>query len=114
MGEHYLDTVGVGSSILPVPTIYFNGFVDKGASLRCLFSFMEQQMSEIRIELPDGSVKELASGSTPYDVALSIGEGLAKASVNIDSMYLLHSNAEGYHFAVTVDDSDTASQALAG
>jgi len=38
-------------------------------------------MSEIRIELPDGSVKELASGSTPYDVALSIGEGLAKASI---------------------------------
>ncbi len=38
-------------------------------------------MSEIRIELPDGSVRELASGSTPYDVALSIGEGLAKASI---------------------------------
>ncbi len=39
------------------------------------------KMSEIRIELPDGSVKELSPGSTPYDVALSIGEGLAKASI---------------------------------
>ncbi|PLX98941.1 MAG: threonine--tRNA ligase [Desulfuromonas sp.] len=38
-------------------------------------------MSDIRVELPDGSVKELASGSTPYDVAMSIGEGLAKASI---------------------------------
>ena len=43
-----------------------------------------------------------------------MAEGLARASVNIDSMYLLHSSAEGYHFAVTVDDEDTASQALAG
>lgn len=42
-----------------------------------------------------------------------IAEGLAQASVNIDSMYLLHSNAEGFHFAVTVDDPDAASGALA-
>ncbi len=38
-------------------------------------------MSEVRIELPDGSVRELAAGSTPHDVALSIGEGLAKAAI---------------------------------
>lgn len=33
---------------------------------------------------------------------------LAKASVNIDSLYLLHSDAEGFHFAMTVDDPDQA------
>jgi len=38
-------------------------------------------MSDIRIELPDGSVKEMASGSAPYDVAMTIGERLAQASI---------------------------------
>lgn len=32
----------------------------------------------IKITLPDGSVKEYAKGTTPYDVALSISEGLAR------------------------------------
>jgi hypothetical protein len=41
-------------------------------------------------------------------------EALANAGVNIDSMYLLHTRAEGFHFAVTVDETDTASGALAG
>ncbi len=38
-------------------------------------------MAQIKIELPDGSVKEVESGSTPYDIALSIGEGLARQAV---------------------------------
>jgi len=41
-------------------------------------------------------------------------EGLARSGVNIDSMYLLHTSAEGYHLAVTVDDADTALRAIAG
>lgn len=44
----------------------------------------------------------------------AMAEGLASAGVNIDSMYLLHTNAEGYHLAVTVSDPDTARTALAG
>ena len=32
----------------------------------------------IKITLPDGSVKEFEKGSTPYEVALSISEGLAR------------------------------------
>ncbi|MFT7252287.1 MAG: threonyl-tRNA synthetase [Flavobacterium sp.] len=32
----------------------------------------------IKITLPDGSIKEIAKGSTPMDVALSISEGLAR------------------------------------
>jgi hypothetical protein len=40
-------------------------------------------------------------------------ESLARAGVNIDSMYLLHTNSQGFHFAVTVDDTDAASGALA-
>jgi hypothetical protein len=37
---------------------------------------------------------------------------LADAAVNIDSIYLLHTNAEGLHFAVTVDDPDVAREHL--
>ncbi|WP_432798510.1 threonine--tRNA ligase [Poriferisphaera sp. WC338] len=35
----------------------------------------------INIKLPDGNSLSLAVGSTPYDVAASIGEGLAKAAI---------------------------------
>jgi threonyl-tRNA synthetase len=38
-------------------------------------------MSQVRIELPDGSSRELPSGVTPREVALSIGEGLARQAV---------------------------------
>ncbi len=38
-------------------------------------------MDLIKIELPDGSIKEVESGATPYDVALTIGEGLARQSI---------------------------------
>ena len=34
-----------------------------------------------RIALPDGSVREMAEGSTPADVAAAIGPGLAKAAI---------------------------------
>jgi len=37
-----------------------------------------------------------------------VAQRLADAGVNIDSIYLLHSNAEGLHFAVTVDDPQAA------
>src|SRR6476659_8760189 len=39
-------------------------------------------MSEmIKISLPDGSVREMAAGSTPAGVAAAIGPGLAKAAL---------------------------------
>jgi threonyl-tRNA synthetase len=38
-------------------------------------------MNQIRVELPDGSIKELPAGSTPLDVARGISEGLARQSV---------------------------------
>jgi hypothetical protein len=43
-----------------------------------------------------------------------MAEALANTGVNIEAMYLLHSNAEGLHFAVAVDDSEVAHQRLAG
>ncbi|MEJ6010362.1 threonine--tRNA ligase [Novosphingobium aquae] len=39
-------------------------------------------MSEMfKISLPDGSVREMAAGSTPFDVAAAIGPGLTKAAI---------------------------------
>jgi threonyl-tRNA synthetase len=39
-------------------------------------------MSDLmKISLPDGSVREVAPGSTPADIAASIGPGLAKAAI---------------------------------
>ena len=35
----------------------------------------------LKISLPDGSVREVEAGSTPYDVAAAIGPGLAKAAL---------------------------------
>jgi threonyl-tRNA synthetase len=42
---------------------------------------MESTMSLLQIELPDGACKEFESGSTPYTVAMSISEGLARQSL---------------------------------
>lgn len=41
----------------------------------------------------------------------SMAEALANTGVNIEAMYLLHSNEEGLRFAVAVDDADAASRA---
>jgi threonyl-tRNA synthetase len=35
----------------------------------------------LKITLPDGSIREMAAGSTPADVAAAIGPGLAKAAI---------------------------------
>jgi len=35
----------------------------------------------LEIELPDGSIKSVESGTTPHGIALSIGEGLARQSI---------------------------------
>jgi len=37
-----------------------------------------------------------------------MAEALSNTGVNIEAMYLLHSNAEGLHFAVAVDDHESA------
>ncbi|WP_267381324.1 MULTISPECIES: threonine--tRNA ligase [unclassified Sphingomonas] len=43
---------------------------------------MSAQLAELfRITLPDGSVREVAPGTTPADVAAAIGPGLAKAAL---------------------------------
>ncbi|RPI21932.1 MAG: hypothetical protein EHM57_05990 [Actinobacteria bacterium] len=43
----------------------------------------------------------------------AMAEGLASSGINIDSIYLLHSSADGLHFAVTVDDAEAAGAVMA-
>ena len=42
---------------------------------------MSQATSEIRVTLPDGSVRQVPAGTTVHEVAAAIGPGLAKAAV---------------------------------
>ncbi len=46
-----------------------------------LFIRGETMMTQLRIALPDGSARKVPAGSTPLDVARSIGEDLARQAV---------------------------------
>jgi threonyl-tRNA synthetase len=49
---------------------------------RALFVGIGKTMSDmLKITLPDGSVREVAAGTTPADIAAAIGPGLAKATI---------------------------------
>ena len=42
---------------------------------------MSDSLAKITVSLPDNTSREYNKGVTPYEVALDIGEGLAKASL---------------------------------
>ncbi|RZO16066.1 MAG: threonine--tRNA ligase, partial [SAR86 cluster bacterium] len=55
----------------------------------------------MNITLPDGSTRELSEGSSGYDLALSIGKGLAKAAVAIS----IDGKQQDIHDSITKDSS---------
>ncbi len=55
----------------------------------------------MNITLPDGSTRELSEGSSGYDLALSIGKGLAKAAVAIS----IDGKQQDIHDSITQDSS---------
>src|ERR1700733_9990728 len=59
----------------------------------------------IKIQLPDGSVREVAQGTTPHDVAMSISPRLA-AAVVVARIRPLSANTT----AATPDDDSPASE----
>ncbi len=74
-------------------------------------------MSEqITVKLPDGSTREYASGSTPAEVAASIGKGLAKAAIaaKADGEWVDLSRPLGHHVAlqIVVPDSHEGREVL--
>lgn len=102
-GERYLDTVEVGGSRPPAPTIKllvtrhrtFDAFSFMVTAVLWQFVFWYNKfarkftdsvfgnygMQNISIKLPDGSLRSLPHGASVYDLAASIGAGLAKAAL---------------------------------
>ncbi|MGH9585583.1 MAG: threonine--tRNA ligase [Acidobacteriaceae bacterium] len=68
-------------------------------------SSSEVQVQEIKIQLPDGSVKQVASGPTPFQVAESISPRLAAASI-VARIRPLQATAS----AASSDTSDTSAE----
>jgi threonyl-tRNA synthetase len=71
---------------------------------------------EITVKLPDGSIREYASGSTPADIAASIGKGLAKAAIaaKADGEWVDLDRPLDHHveLSIVVPDSDDGREVL--
>src|SRR5512133_480239 len=81
-GERYPDTVEVGGSRPPAPTIKSCSHGASIVSMPFPFHFSEVIiMADIHVTLPDASTRVLPEGSTVADLAASIGAGLAKAAI---------------------------------
>ncbi len=103
-------------------------FADAGINIETLAGVAVGGDSIIRfmVDDPTGARRVLQESGLNYDerqvldtflpnrpgALADMTEDLADAGVNIDAIYLLHSNAEGLHFAVTVDDPATAAGRL--
>lgn len=104
-------------------------FADAGVSIDALVAVGDNGQSHIRIVVEQAArVRRLLMNADIdfderdiLDTFVPRGEGglaafsetLAHAGVNVDSLYVLHTNGEGYHLALTVSDPDLARQALA-
>ena len=73
--------------VVEAPTMARRVLADAG------FDFTERSVLDTFLPRGEGSLAHMA-------------EGLAASGVNIDSLYLLHTNSQGYHLAVTVSNDD--------
>jgi hypothetical protein len=105
-------------------------FADAGVGIEALVAVADNGQSHIRIVVEQAARARrlLMNADIDFDERdvldtfvprgdgglASISESLAHAGVNVDSLYLLHTNAEGFHLAITVSDTDLAHQVLAG
>ncbi|MCP3975504.1 MAG: hypothetical protein GY720_13550 [bacterium] len=99
-----MATAGVNIEALAAITLGDEGFVklvvdNEVAARRVLndagMSFEERRVISAVLHDEPGVLADMA-------------EALSNTGVNIEAMYLLHSSAEGLHFAVAVDDHETA------
>ncbi|NND01400.1 MAG: ACT domain-containing protein [Acidimicrobiia bacterium] len=99
-----MATAGVNIEALAAITAGTDGFVklvvdQHEAARRVLsdagMSFEERRVINAVLHDKPGALADMA-------------EALANTGVNIEAMYLLNSNSEGLHFAVAVDDDETA------
>lgn len=99
-----MASAGVNIEALAAITAGTDGFVklvvdQEEAARRVLsnagMSFEERRVISAVLHDKPGALADMA-------------EALANTGVNIEAMYLLNSNSEGLHFAVAVDDAETA------
>ena len=99
-----MATAGVNIEALAAITLGDEGFVklvvdNEVAARRVLndagMSFEERRVISAVLHDEPGVLADMA-------------EALSNTGVNIEAMYLLHSSAEGLHFAVAVDDHESA------
>jgi hypothetical protein len=104
-------------------------FADAGIDIEALAAVADNGQSHIRIVVQEAAKARriLMNADIVFDERsvldtfiprgdgglAAIAESLAHAGVNVESMYLLHTNSEGIHIAMTVSDTDLAHQALA-
>ncbi len=105
-------------------------FVDAGVEIEALVALADNGQSHIRIVVQQAARARrlLMNADIDFDERAvldtfvprgdgglaEISESLAHAGVNVESLYLLHTNAEGFHVAITVSDAELAHQVLAG
>lgn len=104
-----LGTAGVNIESLAAMTSGPEGYVklvvDNDVAARRVLSgagleFEERRIVTAVLRDQPGALAEMA-------------EALAATGVNIEAMYLLHTNSEGMHFAIAVDDNEGAFPHLA-
>lgn len=104
-------------------------FADAGVDIEALAAVSDEGLFHIRIVVEHAARARrlLMSADIVFDERdilhtfvprgsgglATITENLARSDINVESMYLLHTNAEGFHLAITVSDTDRAAQALA-
>ena len=102
---------------------------DAGVNLEAFAAFAWGEEGVVRLMADDDDTarRVLDEASLAYDekrviativpnrpgALATLTESLAATGVNIDAMYLLHSNGEMLHYALAVNDPDTASAHLA-
>jgi hypothetical protein len=66
-------------------------------------------LTEAGVRFEEQPVVETVIKDSPAALA-SMTRRLADSGVNIEAMYLLHANGDSLHFALAVDDHDSAAQ----
>lgn len=66
-------------------------------------------LTEAGVRFEEQRVVETVIKDSPAALA-SMTRRLADSGVNIEAMYLLHANGDSLHFALAVDDHDSAAQ----
>lgn len=102
---------------------------DAGVHIEALAAFSEGEIGIVKLMADDDEIarRVLSQAGLRFEehrvvstivpnrpgALAGMTEALAESGVNIDAMYLLHTNGESMQFAIAVNDIDTAHQNLA-